>query len=378
MSPNEPAGSAPLLESLLREMVRRGASDLHITAGHAPMLRIDGSLTNAGDDCVMEAAETARLAGSVLTRQQMERFEREDELDFSFALEGLARFWGNCFRQRDSVSMSVRRIPLHAGSLSELGLPPILNRLTERPRGLVLVTGPTGSGKSTTLAAMVDQINGRHRGHILTVEDPIEFVHENRRCIVSQREVGTDTRSFRTALRHALRQDPDVILIGEMRDAEAMGAALGIAETGHLVLSTLHTNSAADSVNRIIDSFDSHRQPQVRAQLASVLEGAVTQILIPRAIGPGRVVATEVMVCTAAVRAVIRDDKVHQIRSLMQTGRKHGMQTMNDALARLYLNGAITLESAARSSADPSELLRAVGEPVPEGLDQAVSGGWLA
>lgn len=377
MRPDELAGPAPLLESLLREMVRRGASDLHITAGHAPMLRVDGSLTSAGADGVLEAAETARLAASVLTRPQMERFEQEDELDFSFAMEGLARFRGNCFRQRDGVSMSVRRIPLHAGSLSELGLPPILNRLTERPRGLVLVTGPTGSGKSTTLAAMVDQINGRHRGHILTVEDPIEFVHENRRCIVSQREVGTDTRSFRTALRHALRQDPDVILIGEMRDAEAMGAALGIAETGHLVLSTLHTNSAADSVNRIIDAFESHRQPQVRAQLASVLEGAVTQVLLPRATGPGRVAATEVMVCTAAVRAVIRDDKVHQIRSLMQTGRKHGMQTMNDALARLYLNGEITLESAARSSSDPSELLRAVGEPVPEGFDQAGPGGWL-
>lgn len=378
MTTGEQTHPAARLEDLLREMVRQGASDLHITAGRAPMLRVDGSLLAAGTGNHVEEADAALLAGALLTGEQRARFEEEDELDFSFAVEGLARFRGNCFRQRGSVSMSVRQIPLHAGSLVDLGLPPILNRLAERPRGLVLVTGPTGSGKSTTLAAMVDQINGRHRGHILTVEDPIEFVHPNRRCIVSQREVGTDTRSFAAALKHALRQDPDVILIGEMRDAEAMAAALGIAETGHLVLSTLHTNSAADSVNRIIDAFESHRQPQVRSQLASVLQGVATQILVPRAMGPGRVVAVEVMVCTAAVRAVIRDDKVHQVRSLMQAGKKHGMQTMNDALSRLYLNGEVTLEAALRRSADPSELLRVVGEPAPQGLDHIAQGGLLA
>ena len=364
------------LKSLLREMVSRGASDLHISAGQPPVLRIDGSLTNAGDGGTVQPGEAARLASSILTPEQRERFEEESELDFSFAVEGLARFRGNCFRQRGSVAISVRQIPLHAGTLSELGLPPILNRLAERARGLVLVTGPTGAGKSTTLAAMVDQINGRQKGHILTVEDPIEFVHRNRRCIVSQREVGTDTRSFGVALKYALRQDPDVVLIGEMRDAETMGAALGMAETGHLVLSTLHTNSAADSVNRIIDAFESHVQPQVRSQLASVLEGVVTQILVPRAMEPGRVAAVEVLVCTAAVRAVIRDDKVHQIRSLMQAGRKHGMQTMNDALARLYLNGEVTLAAAVKRSADRAELLQAVGEPGPEGPGHDMHGDW--
>lgn len=378
MRANPETADGARLESLLQEMVSRGASDLHISAGHPPMLRIDGSLTSAGDRGPVPPGEAARLAGSVLTREQRERFEEDSELDFSFAVDGLARFRGNCFRQRGAVALAVRQIPLHAGTLGELGLPPILNRLAERARGLVLVTGPTGAGKSTTLAAMVDRINERQRGHILTVEDPIEFVHGNRRCIVSQREVGTDTRSFGVALKYALRQDPDVILIGEMRDAEAMGAALVMAETGHLVLSTLHTNSAADSVNRIIDAFESHLQPQIRSQLASVLEGVVTQLLVPRAMEPGRVVAAEVMVCTAAIRAVIRDDKVHQIRSLMQAGKKHGMQTMNDALARLYLNGEVTLGAAVRRSADPAELLQAVGEPDPEGRDHDVHGDWLS
>ena len=362
------------MEPLLQEMVDRGASDLHITSGQPPMFRVDGALAAADGGGRLDAGCTMRLATSLLTPEQKQRFEADDELDFAFAMDGLARFRGNCFRQRGSVAMSVRHIPLGVASLEELGLPPILNRMAERPRGLVLVTGPTGSGKSTTLAAMVDQINRRRRGHILTIEDPIEFVHPDRRCIVRQREVGVDTRSFSAALRYAMRQDPDVILIGEMRDPETMAAALGIAETGHLVLSTLHTNSAAESVNRIIDSFESHRQSQVRSQLAAVLEGVVTQILIPRAGGRGRAVAAEVLVCTAAVRAVIRDDKVHQTGSLMQAGRKHGMQTLNDAFARLYLNGEVTLEAALRRSSDPAELLRAVGEPAPEGLDHLVHG----
>lgn len=362
------------MEPLLREMVARGASDLHLTGGQPPMLRIDGSLVAMAGGRRLDAAGTMRLAASLLTSEQKERFDVGDELDFAFTVEGLARFRGNCFRQRGSVAMSVRHIPLGVASLEELGLPPIVNRMAERPRGLVLVTGPTGSGKSTTLAAMVDQINRRRRGHILTVEDPVEFVHPDRRCIVRQREVGVDTRSFAAALKYAMRQDPDVILIGEMRDPETMAAALGIAETGHLVLSTLHTNSAAESVNRVIDSFDSHRQPQVRSQLAAVLEGVVTQILVRRATGRGRVVAAEVLVCTAAVRAVIRDDKVHQTGSLMQAGRKHGMQTLNDALARLYLNGEVTLEAALRRSSDPAQLLRSVGEPAPEGLEHLVQG----
>ncbi len=361
------AGKPSELEGLLREMVRLRGSDLHLTAGQPPRVRIDGSLAEMGDRDPLAAEDTLRLARSLLATPLWRRFEEDDELDFAFEVPELARFRGNCFRQRGCVALSVRHIPHEVAPLEELGLPSILNHFAQRPRGLVLVTGPTGSGKSTTLAAMVDSINRRRRGHILTVEDPIEFVHRSRRCIVNQREVGTDTRTFAAALKYALRQDPDVILIGEMRDPETIGSALTIAETGHLVLSTLHTNSAADSVNRIIDAFPSGRQAQVRNQLASVLEGVVTQILVPRALGPGRVAAAEVLVCTAAVRAVIRDEKVHQLGSLMQAGRKHGMQTLNDALARLYLKGDITLEGALKRSSEPRELLRAVGEPAPEG-----------
>lgn len=358
------------LEGLLREMVRSGASDLHLSAGRRPALRIDGILRELEGMGVLSSADTKRMAHELLTPGQRRIFEDDLDLDFSFDVAELARFRGNCFRQRDRIGLAIRLIPHRVGSLEELGLPPIMKRLGARPRGLVLVTGPTGCGKSTTLAAMVDLINRRRRGHIITVEDPIEFVHAHRGCIVSQREVGVDTRSFAAGLKHALRQDPDVILIGEMRDAETIGAALTIAETGHLVLATLHTNSAADSVNRIVDAFPSHSQHQVRAQLSSVLEGVATQILLPRALGSGRVVAVEVLICTDAVRAVIRDEKVHQIRSLMEAGRKHGMQTMNDALARLYLNGEIGLEDALASSSDPAALLRFVGEPAPAGVDE--------
>ena len=369
-------GNGTELARLLAEVGERGASDLHLADGHPPMLRVDGALVAASASSPLATGDTVRMAASVLPPEQLRRFEAEGELDFAFTMEGLARYRGNCHRQRGGAAMVVRHIPLHVASLEELGLPPILGRLVERPRGLLLVSGPTGSGKSTTLAAMVDRINRRRRGHILTVEDPIEYVHPDRRCIVRQREVGADTHSFAAALKHAMRQDPDVILIGEMRDPETMGAALGIAETGHLVLSTLHTNSAADSINRVIDSFESHRQSQVRGQLAAVLEGVVTQVLVPRATGRGRIVAAEVLVCTAAVRALIRDDKVHQTASLMQAGRRHGMQTLNDALARLYLDGDVTLEAALRRSADPAELLRAVGEPAPDGLEDVVRGRW--
>jgi twitching motility protein PilT len=259
----------------------------------------------------------------------------------------------------------VRQVPFKIVPLEELGVPPVLAKLSERPRGLVLVTGPTGSGKSTTLAAMLDKINRERRGHILTIEDPIEFLHRHQGCMVNQREVGTDTQSFSQALKYALRQDPDVILVGEMRDLETIQAALTIAETGHLCLATLHTNSAAESINRIIDVFPAHQQAQVRAQLAFVLEGVVTQTLLPRSRGGGRAVASEVMICTPAVRACIRDDKVHQIYSIMQAGKKHGMQTLNDSLHQLYLQREVALDEILRASSDPPELLRMIGEPVP-------------
>ena len=251
----------------------------------------------------------------MLTENQKKRFETEDELDFSFGIQNLARFRGNCFKQRGCVSMVIRMIPFNVRTLQELGLPPVIAKLAERPRGLILVTGPTGSGKSTTLAAIIDKINKERKGHIITVEDPIEFIHRHQSCIVNQREIGTDTKSFATALKYALREDPDVILVGEMRDLETIAAALTIAETGHLALATLHTNSAAESINRIIDVFPSNQQSQVRAQLAFVLEGVVTQTLLPKARGRGRVMACEIMVATPAIRALIRDDKIHQIYS---------------------------------------------------------------
>lgn len=354
------------LRLLLQEMIQRGASDLHITVGERPKIRVDGDLVNSQYPRNLAPKDTLALAYSILTENQKKRFETEDELDFSFGVQNLSRFRGNVYKQRGCVAMAIRQIPYEIHSVDKLGLPPIVSRLAERPRGLVLVTGPTGSGKSTTLAAMLDKINRERKGHIITIEDPIEFIHRHQNCVVNQREVGADTNSFQAALKYALRQDPDIILIGEMRDLETIGAALTIAETGHLVLATLHTNSAAESVNRIIDAFPSHQQAQVRAQLAFVLEGVVTQTLLPRARGKGRVVAAEIMMCTPAIRAVIRDEKIHQIYSLMQAGKKHGMQTMNDALQILYMKGDVTLEEALKRSPDPQELLRAVGEPAPD------------
>jgi twitching motility protein PilT len=353
------------LRALLDEMVERGASDLHITSGQRPKLRIDGSLTDSTVDQVLTPKDTLQLTYSILTENQKKRFETEDELDFSFGIQNLARFRANAFRQRGCVALAIRQVPHRISSFDELGVPSIVEKLANRPRGLVLVTGPTGSGKSTTLASMVDKVNRERRGHILTVEDPIEFVHTHRGCTINQREVGADTKTFANALKYALRQDPDVILVGEMRDLETIQAALTISETGHLCLATLHTNSAAESINRIIDVFPSHQQSQVRAQLAFVLEGVVTQTLLPRARGRGRVVACEVMVATPAVRACIRDDKVHQIYSIMQAGKKHGMQTMNDALYQLYMQREVQLEECVKRSAEPSEFLRMVGEPVP-------------
>ena len=372
---NQPAGQpAPppqqqevSLRLLLQEMIQRGASDLHITVGNPAKLRIDGDLANSKTNHVLTPKDTLSLSYSILTENQKKRFETEDELDFSFGVQNLSRFRGNVYKQRGCVAMAIRQIPYEIISIEKLGLPPIINKLADRPRGLVLVTGPTGSGKSTTLAAMVDKVNRERKGHIITIEDPIEFIHRHQNCMINQREVGADTKSFTAALKYALRQDPDVILIGEMRDLETISAALTIAETGHLVFATLHTNSAAESINRMIDAFPSHQQAQIRAQLAFVLEGVVTQTLLPKAKGKGRVAATEIMICTPAIRAVIRDEKIHQIYSLMQAGKKHGMQTMNDALQMLYMKGEVTLEEALKRSGDPAELLRAVGEPVPSG-----------
>jgi len=353
------------LRALLDEMIERGASDLHITAGERPKLRIDGQIVNSTAEAVLTPRDTLATAYSILTEVQKKRFETEDELDFSFGIANLSRFRGNVYKQRGCVSMAIRQIPYEIRSFQDLGLPPIIENLAEKPRGLVLLTGPTGSGKSTTLASMVDKINREQHGHILTVEDPIEFVHRHQNCIVNQREVGADTRSFAAALKYALRQDPDVVLVGEMRDLETIAAALTIAETGHLALATLHTNSAAETINRIIDVFPPTQQPQVRAQLSFVLEGVITQTLLPRARGGGRVVACEVMVCTPAVRACIRDDKIHQIYSIMQAGKKYGMQTLNDALYQLFIQNEVSLEDCLQFSSDPNEFLRMAGKSLP-------------
>jgi twitching motility protein PilT len=358
------------LRHLLEEMLAREASDLHLTTGVRPKIRVDGELLDSSVDRVLGAKDTLSLAYSVLTETQKKRFEQEDELDFSFGIQNLARFRGNVFKQRGCVSMAIRLIPFSVKSFEDLRLPPITAKLAERPRGLVLVTGPTGSGKSTTLAAMIDKINRERNGHILTVEDPIEFIHRHQRCIVNQREVGTDTRTFGSALKYALREDPDVILIGEMRDLETVSAALTIAETGHLALATLHTNSAPEAINRIIDVFPSNQQTQVRAQLAFVLEGVITQSLLPKLSGRGRIMAAEIMVATPAIRAVIRDDKVHQIYSLMQAGKKHGMQTLNDSLYQLYTSREVSKEECLRVSPNPLEFLRTIGETPVE--DKAI------
>ncbi len=356
-------GFPPTLRALLEEMVERDASDLHLTAGIPPRLRIDGALADVRHGAALGPGEAAELVNSVLTQAGRESLAAGREIDFAFDLAGIARFRCGCYRRRGRPAMAVRRIPHEIPRLEDLRLPGVVRRLVERPHGLVLVTGPTGSGKSTTLAAMLGRINETRKGHIVTIEDPVEFVHPSRGCVVSQREVGADTMSFAAALKSATRQDPDVILIGEMRDPETISAALTIAETGHLVLATLHTNSAAASVHRIIDVFASGRQAQVRAQLALVLEGVVTQNLLPRARGRGRVAACEALICTPAVRAAIRDRKVHQIPSMMQAGRKHGMQTMNDALRQLRMRGEVSTEAAMRASPDPAELLRSLGDP---------------
>jgi len=351
------------MRELLEEMVAKGASDLHLTAGIPPQYRVDG-LVQASQFAVMTGDETRRLAYSILNEEQKKRFENEKELDFSFGVQGISRFRANVFQQRGVTSMAIRQIPYEINTFEELGLPPICRTLIMKNQGLILVTGPTGSGKSTTLATMVDTINTTRKGHIITIEDPIEFVHQHKSCIINQREVNSDTHSFPAALKYVLRQDPDVILIGEMRDKETIGAALTIAETGHLALATLHTNSTFETINRIVDVFPPGQQNQVRSQLAFSLSGVLTQQLIPRARGGGRCMAMEIMVCTPGIKAMIRDDKTHQIYGLMQAGHKHGMQTMNQSLHHAVLNKWITLEEALGRTSDAQELLGMLGEPV--------------
>ncbi|MBN1308402.1 MAG: type IV pilus twitching motility protein PilT [Chitinispirillaceae bacterium] len=346
------------MHELLKRMAELRASDLHLTAGSPPLFRVDGSLVPTDAERIAPE-EVLKLAYSIMNEAQKKTFEQKKEVDFSFGVQNLARYRANVFLQRGCCSCALRSIPFNIQPLEELGLPPVVGRLTERPNGLVLVTGPTGSGKSTTLAAMVDKINTAIEGHILTVEDPIEFVHKHKKCIVNQREVHQDTDSFASALRVALRQDPDVVLIGEMRDLETIQAALTIAETGHLTLATLHTNSAAQTVNRIIDVFPSEQKATVRAQLSMVLEGIISQALLPRT-GGGRVLCCEILVATMAVRSLIRDDKVHQIQGIIEIGQKFGMQTMNAELFKLYKKRQISKKDAITRSPDPEQMTKMI------------------
>ncbi|MEK7747840.1 MAG: type IV pilus twitching motility protein PilT [Nitrospirota bacterium] len=349
------------LHELLHTMIERRASDLHITAGTPPQIRVDGGLQPL-DLAPLSPSDAKQLVYSVLTDAQKHRFEEESDLDFSFGIKGLSRFRGNVFIQKGSVAAAIRTVPFEIKPFDALGLPPIINDLIKKPMGLVLVTGPTGSGKSTSLASMIDKINTEKHDHIVTVEDPIEFLHLHKKSIVNQREVTTDTKSFKMALRYILRQDPDVVLIGEMRDLETTEATLSIAETGHLTFATLHTNSAAQTINRIVDMFPPHQQGQIRAQLSSVLEGVISQQLIPHKSGIGRVMAVEVMVPNSAIRNLIREDKVHQIYSAMQTGQElYGMITMNQSLVTLYTKGLISYDVALARSSRPEELTTMLG-----------------
>ncbi len=358
------------LHQLCKAMVDRGASDMHITVGRPPLLRIDGSIMplKLPD---LRPEHTKQLCYSILTEEQKIQFEKNSELDFSFHFKNLSRFRANLFLQRGAVAGAFRTIPFKILSFDELGLPAIIGELSQKPSGLVLVTGPTGSGKSTTLASMIDKINSEQRLHILTVEDPIEYLHVHKLCVVNQREVGADTEGFKTALKYVLRQDPDVVLIGEMRDLETIEAALTISETGHLVFATLHTNSAVSTINRIIDVFPPHQQQQVRSKLSFVLQAVVSQQLIPRMGTPGRVMAMEIMIPNAAIRNLIREDKIHQIYSQMQVGQdKFGMQTLNQALFALVQKRIISLEEALGRSLEIDELKMmvegrtAMGSPV--------------
>jgi twitching motility protein PilT len=362
------------LPDLLKSTLEMGGSDLHLSIGSPPQVRVDGELEKLQlPDLTPDI--TKALAYSVLTDAQKKEFEESFELDMAFGLRGVGRFRCNVFNQKGAVGAVFRLIPEKIRSLEELGLPPVLAEMSDRPRGLVLVTGPTGSGKSTTLAAMIDRINQGRKSHILTIEDPIEFLHQHKSCLINQRELHADTKSFTKALRAALREDPDVVLIGEMRDLETMEAAMKLAETGHLTLATLHTNSAAQTVTRIIDAFPAHQQSQIRTQLSLVLEGIITQSLIPKASGSGRVAALEILVATPAIRNLIRDDKVHQIYGTMQAGQeKLGMQTMNQALSRLFEKRLITRENALATSSNRDELI-ALLERGAAAVHPALAGG---
>jgi twitching motility protein PilT len=350
------------LHQLLKAMIEKGASDLHITTSTPPQLRIDGKLVPLKMP-PLSPPETKQLCYSILTDAQKHKFEETNELDLSFGVRGLSRFRANIFTQRGAVAGAFRAIPYKIKSFEDLGLPKVITELVRKPRGLILVTGPTGSGKSTTLASMIDFINTERNEHIVTIEDPIEYLHPHKNCVVNQREVGADTKSFQNALKYILRQDPDVVLVGEMRDLETIEAALTVSETGHLCFATLHTNSAVQTINRIVDVFPPYQQSQVRAQLSFVLEGVLCQSLIPRANGPGRAMALEVMVPNPAIRNLIREDKVHQMYSQMQIGQdKFGMQTMNQSLASLYGRRMISLEDAMGRSSDGEELKTLIGQ----------------
>jgi len=344
------------LQALLKAMTDKGASDLHVTAGSPPRLRIDSELVRLQTE-PLTPVDTKTLCYSVMNDAQKLRFEEDLEIDFSFGIRGMARFRANVYLQQSCVAGAFRIVPYQINPLEDLGLPAVVTDLCDRPRGLVLVTGPTGSGKSTTLASMIDRINTRTRGHIITIEDPIEFQHQHKNCLINQREIGRDSQSFKRALKYILRQDPDVVLIGEMRDLETIEAALTIAETGHLAFGTLHTNNAIQSINRIVDVFPSAAQGQVRSVLSFVLEGVITQMLIPKASGSGRALASEVLVPNAAIRNLIREDKLHQIYSQMQIGQsKFGMQTMNQSLVDLYNRKVISLEECIGHSSEVEEL----------------------
>ena len=362
------------LPDLLRKMTELGGSDLHLTTNSAPQVRVHGHLSPLSEFPPLTPADTKRLAYSVLTDAQKHRFEENLELDFSFGLKGMSRFRANLFNQKGAVGAVFRAIPYEIKSFEALGLPTIVSDLCKKPRGLILVTGPTGSGKSTTLAAMIDKINIDRHDHILTIEDPIEFLHNHKNCVVNQREVAADTHSFGSALRTALRQDPDVVLVGEMRDLETIEMALRIAETGHLTFATLHTNSAYSTINRIIDVFPAGQQSQVRTQLSLVLEGIMCQALLPKSSGDGRAMALEILVPNSAIRNLIREDKIHQIYSMMQTGQdKFGMQTFNQALASLYHKKQITLEAAMNRTSNADELRELIERGA--GLNNSYGGG---
>ena len=362
----------PSLNAMLKYMVEQGGSDLHITIGSPPQVRVDGVLRPMNLP-PLTPTETKQVAYSILTDNQKHRLEEDLEIDFSFGIRGLARFRANVYHQRGAIAAVFRQIPYKILGFRELGLPPIVEKICEKPRGLVLCTGPTGSGKSTTLAAMIDKVNRERHEHIVTIEDPVEYLHDHKSCLINQRELGADTLGFGNALRSVLRQDPDVVLIGEMRDLETVEAALRIAETGHLTFATLHTNSAAQTINRVIDIFPAHQQAQIRTQLSFVLEGILCQSLLPRANGRGRALALEILVPNSAIRNLICEDKIHQIYGMMQAGQaKHGMMTFNQSLAMLYFRRQITMQTALGRSSIPDELQEIISRgPSAVGLASA-------